>query len=260
MEIQATNFNFADNFSIEIKWDSASLFDMTAFRLLVSNDGDFSSVIPVTATFTSTSNSIIISGLSGSDFPSGTQLYFTVGSTTLSTLPVAMTFSAAVTPDNKVALNWQTTSEINNNYFTVERSVDAQSWEAVTKVNGAGTTTSVKNYSFVDKDPYTGVSYYRLKQTDLDGKYSYSKVKTVKVDKNRNSILVMYPNPVSGTLYIKATATELATLRIFNMTGVDVTTLVKTIETTASGRVLDLSRLPNGNYNIKTTTCCYKAG
>ena len=169
-----------------------------------------------------------------------------------------MTFSAAVTPDSKVALNWQTTSEINNNYFTIERSVDAQSWEAVTKVNGAVNSSTVKNYSFVDKNPYTGVSYYRIKQTDLDGKYSFSKVKTVKVDKSRSGILAMYPNPVAGTLYIKGAATELSALRIFNMTGVDVTTLVKIIETTSSGKVLDVSRLSAGNYNIKTATAVTK--
>lgn len=69
-----------------------------------------------------------------------------------------------------ITISWTTASETNNDYFTVERSPDGATWENIATVDGAGHSTEVLNYSFTDDDPRNGINYYRLTQTDLDGK------------------------------------------------------------------------------------------
>lgn len=74
---------------------------------------------------------------------------------------------------DKIMVEWSTAAEINNDFFNVERSIDGNSWETLTYINGAGNANYVINYSYTDKNPIEGVSYYRLKQTDYDGQYEY---------------------------------------------------------------------------------------
>ena len=78
-------------------------------------------------------------------------------------------FRATVVDDNFIKLFWQTFSEENNNYFTLERSLDAFNYDSIATVKGSGNSSSIINYSILDKYPFSGVSYYRLKQTDFDG-------------------------------------------------------------------------------------------
>ena len=74
----------------------------------------------------------------------------------------------------KQQLEWVTATEINNDFFTLERSQDGKSFEEIGKVKGAGNSSQILNYNFTDEHPNSGVSYYRLKQTDYDGQYAYS--------------------------------------------------------------------------------------
>ena len=70
--------------------------------------------------------------------------------------------------ENYVDVNWITATEINNNYFTLERSATGINFEPIGYVQGAGNSTSTINYVFKDRDPLNGIGYYRLKQTDFD--------------------------------------------------------------------------------------------
>jgi hypothetical protein len=72
-----------------------------------------------------------------------------------------------------VVLEWATGSEINNDFFTIERSLDVEHAEIIGYLDGAGNSTQTLWYSFVDQNPLPGISYYRLKQTDFDGKFEY---------------------------------------------------------------------------------------
>ena len=76
-------------------------------------------------------------------------------------------------------MNWATASELNNDFFTVERSVDGLTWEVVDLVNGSGTTPLRNDYSTQDPRPYSSLSYYRLKQTDFDGAFEYADILSV---------------------------------------------------------------------------------
>ncbi len=91
-------------------------------------------------------------------------------------LPIELTsFTGHKTLDG-VELNWTTASERDNDYFTLLRCPDTESWEAIGNVDGAGNSTSPINYSFVDEDPLSGINYYQLEQTDTNGDHSLSHV------------------------------------------------------------------------------------
>ncbi len=111
-------------------------------------------------------------------------------------LPIELiNFEANTTQENDVLLTWQTASEINNDFFTIEKSANGIDFEFVAEVKGAGNSASILNYSTTDFSPFAGESFYRLKQTDFDGAYEYSEVIKVQID-NDNEITI-YPNPVN---------------------------------------------------------------
>lgn len=92
-------------------------------------------------------------------------------------LPIELINFTANCNGNQV-LTWSTASELNNDYFTVERSDDGISFREIGQVDGAGTSSQQHNYSFIDPQPVSGVAYYRLKQTDFNGQTSTSKIIT----------------------------------------------------------------------------------
>ncbi|MFZ1332555.1 MAG: T9SS type A sorting domain-containing protein [Flavobacteriales bacterium] len=124
-----------------------------------------------------------------------------------SPLPISLIHFGAVPENNRVVLcTWTTASQLNNDYFTVERSRDGTSYESIGTVAGAGTTNSVLHYAFNDPEPYEGVSYYRLRQTDFDGTTDLSEAVPVRIE--RNVELVVFPNPNNGQFTIQRTSAE----------------------------------------------------
>ena len=93
-----------------------------------------------------------------------------------SPLPITLISFTAFLTNNEVKLNWSTAAEINNDFFTIQKSKDESGWDDVLKIAGNGTTSTTQYYSAIDQQPYNGTSYYRLKQTDIDGKESYSPI------------------------------------------------------------------------------------
>lgn len=107
-----------------------------------------------------------------------------------------------------VIIAWATASESNNDYFTVERSKDGISFEAIVEVDGAGNSDNYfLNYKVTDFSPFEGTSYYRLKQTDFDGKFALSDVKAVNFNNPLQTPLwSVFPNPTSlNGVFIKNT-------------------------------------------------------
>ena len=119
-----------------------------------------------------------------------------------SPLPIKLvSFEAVAKPAlQQVQTTWVTSLEIDNDYFTVERSTDGVNFNEIGHVNGNGTTTISHNYRFNDIKPLMGISYYRLKQTDFDGDYTYSH--TVAVTMTEDGALRMYPNPTDNQVHI----------------------------------------------------------
>lgn len=121
---------------------------------------------------------------------------------------------------NQVDLNWTTVSEVNNDYFTVERSVNGYEWEEIAKVDGAGNSSYRINYEENDEKPYEGISYYRLKQTDLNGEATHTGVITINNKGYEASEIQVYPNPTSGRFQIElmSSANSLK-MTLFNING-----------------------------------------
>ena len=101
--------------------------------------------------------------------------------------------------DGKVKLNWATASETNNDYFTIERSNDAVTFEPVGYVNGAGNSNIMNEYMFYDNAPFA-LSYYKLKQTDFDGTSTFSEIIAVNTLSNSSHIQI---TSLENMLYIQ---------------------------------------------------------
>lgn len=108
-------------------------------------------------------------------------------------LPIELVLFEASAEIDKVRLNWTTASELNNEYFTVLRSADpsSDSWEEVARVQGAGTSQMSLDYEAFDNNPLSGISYYKLRQTDFDGTFSESPVVAVNFNQDRTRSLVL---------------------------------------------------------------------
>jgi hypothetical protein len=127
--------------------------------------------------------------------------YYTIGTlnNTVSPLPVELLdFDARICGTN-VCTGWTTASEQNNDFFSLERSPDGINFEIAGIVDGAGTSTSVLNYAYTDNTPYSGISYYRLKQTDNNGDFTYSAVRMVNPARPAELTMDVFPNPSDGS-------------------------------------------------------------
>ena len=110
-------------------------------------------------------------------------------------LPIGLSKFEALLLNGEVHLEWQTYSELNNHYFTIERSSPELHFDSLGQRMGAGTSITPKGYSFIDRFPLTGRSYYRLKQTDFNGTHTYSDVIGISNADNTSPVLRVVPNP-----------------------------------------------------------------
>jgi hypothetical protein len=112
-------------------------------------------------------------------------------------LPIELLSFNAIQKDKAVELNWATATEINNDYFTIERSDDGVNFKSIEIIKGSGTKANAMFYSSTDKNPLPNVSYYRLKQTDYDGKSTYSNIISVNYLNDKDLKFDIVPNPIS---------------------------------------------------------------
>ncbi|MBX9852175.1 MAG: T9SS type A sorting domain-containing protein [Cytophagaceae bacterium] len=123
------------------------------------------------------------------------------------TLPVQLLNFTGRRSDKGVELNWVTSWEENNDHFVVERSHDGIHFETVTAVKGKGDSKESTYYYTLDPEPFNTVSYYRLKQVDMDGKYSYSNIITINSIDGSDNVSI-YPNPAHSNIHIGITTEE----------------------------------------------------
>ena len=113
-------------------------------------------------------------------------------------LPVELIEFKAEYELEKVHVNWITVSEENNDFFTIERSADGINFEILDFIDGAGNANRLLKYEYTDRSPLDGIAYYRLKQTDFDGKFEYSNIVTVNNETVSDYQTNIYPNPVQS--------------------------------------------------------------
>lgn len=159
-------------------------------------------------------------------------------------LPVTLlSFNGRVTSAG-VALQWVTASEINSSHFDVERSGNGRSFAKIGSVNAAGRSTVKKNYDYLDANPLVNQSWYRLKQIDLDGKYTYSSVLPI----NRDAKISSYPNPVSNQLQLQLSQDWKGTydLVIYDNAG----RVIMKQQVKSGSYMFDCANWANGMYNV----------
>lgn len=166
-------------------------------------------------------------------------------------LPIELTAFNLSKNGNKVDLTWTTATEKNNSYFTIERSVDAEHFEAIGQLPGAGNSYTNKDYSYTDQQPLSGLSYYRLKQTDKDGKFEYSEVKAMSFQPQIMDVNVS-PVPTQKNISVTFTANEegVFTLNIYNAAGTLMLSKSVHVLSGNNENTVDISELPQGIYQL----------
>lgn len=158
--------------------------------------------------------------------------------------------SAKYTNENTVSLDWTTLSEVNNHFFTIEKSktlntnTNSLEWQFVKNINGTNKNTPT-NYQYIDENPFPNKTYYRIKQTDFDGRYTYSKI-LFATYKNKASEIKIYPNPISDRLNIEAK--EAKRISIINSLGMEV---FEDSNLTDELNTIDVSKISDGLYLLK---------
>jgi hypothetical protein len=232
---------------------------------------DSGTAIEVTGTADICADVIIINGTYSGD---GTQCN--------SPLPVELISFTSSNINNKVLLNWQTATEVNNYGFEIERSVAqisnlCNNWEKIGFVAGHGNSNSPKDYSFIDENPPSGKIQYRLKQIDTDGSFEYSHVVEVETETPKQfSLEQNYPNPFNPSTTIKYSIPSVmvrqahhdnadvtlsqsksdihVTLKIYDILGREVATLVDEYQKPGTYNY----QLSTSNYQLSSGVYFYK--
>ena len=213
---------------------SATVFDLVA--------------APYSAVTSLTGNSVDVNNLY---FGTGTYVGYSGCTNPCIPLPIKLVSFNAYKEDSDVKIVWQTLEERNNQYFVIEKSADGIHYQTVLKVDGNKNSTSLLTYTEYDFNPLAGISYYRLKQVDFDGSYSYSSVSAVNFNGNLNWTL--FPNPStdgSFTILSSFAASEIISITVTDITG----DIVKSFSGSDYQQEIKVSGLSGGLYIVSIQT------
>ncbi|MDQ3100361.1 MAG: T9SS type A sorting domain-containing protein [Bacteroidota bacterium] len=163
-------------------------------------------------------------------------------------LPIELLSFTGESLGDKNKLSWTTASEMNNDYFTLEKSSDEQIFEALAIIEGAGNSATILNYSFVDTDPFNSINYYRLKQTDFDGSTKLSS--TIALNSVSGNEFSIFPNSSSSALHIQLYNSQTALIKIIDELG----RIHKQAQIYNGENIVDLAALSNGIYFVTLIT------
>lgn len=149
-------------------------------------------------------------------------------------------------------LLWKTASEINNDYFIVQKSTDTKTYTDLGIIDGNGNSNTTIEYDFIDESSTDELSYYRLKQIDFDGKYKYSKIIVLQLS-NGDQEINIYPNPstTNFSFDISTSNNEVYTISYTNITGTSYHEKINITEGTNTYQVNNFVELPNGIYFVQ---------
>lgn len=163
-------------------------------------------------------------------------------------LPVKLISFTAEQMGKDVLLNWETAAETGNSHFEVQESADAVNFSYLGTVSGHGTTTTEQKYSYLHKNPVSGITYYRLRQVDYDGSYEYFIIRSIDVKGNNGEVFI-YPNPATSHVVLSNVALG-TSYQVLDTQG---RVLVSTRTADQGSIVLDTSTLPQGTHLIRFT-------
>ncbi|MGB0523373.1 MAG: T9SS type A sorting domain-containing protein [Flammeovirgaceae bacterium] len=236
------------NVSVSLTWDdprSCGVDDLSSIAVARwdagdaewKNQGNDGNIVGNTTTGTVTSAGVI-----------STFSPFTLGTTNANNpLPIDLLSFAAQIENQQVLLNWITLTEKSNDFFQVEKSQNALDWSVVGQVRGAGNSTVPQHYQLMDDEPFAGQQYYRLKQVDYNGDYTYSNVIAISANSITAETLI-YPNPTHQDLFISSIDKDIASIQLYNSSGLKVELSLECID--KGLYKLASEQLPRGIYFI----------
>jgi ribosomal protein L2 len=174
-----------------------------------------------------------------------------VGSSTEGPLPISLLYFKGEIKNNYTKLSWETASEINNDYFEIQKSTDGENFKPIGIVRGNGSTNSRSNYSYSDFTVNSGKTFYRFKQVDFDDHYSYSPIAMVNYEL-RNEQIILVPNPAQNEVKILIQNSDLLTGRVVIYDQMGKVIIRERLELKDKTQVtLDISHLITGVYQIR---------
>ena len=271
-------------------WYSATALNNGSFSVNVAGNGNFDAVVHVYRSTCGALDSVTCADATvegGAEVATvngvmaGTTYYIrvsdwysntdSVGTFTISVngsaLPVTGMQLSATRNGSKTMLSWQTYTEISNDGFELQRSIDGVSYATIAAINSkavGGNSAVPLNYNVQDENPFNGLNYYRIKQNDRNGRSSYSNIVLVKgVPVTKLTLTAVHPNPVANALkaYIQTPVANRVILVITDITG-------RVIHSQASSLIagdnqvnIDVTRLMSGSYMLKVVCAdgCEKA-
>ncbi|MFN0173008.1 MAG: T9SS type A sorting domain-containing protein [Saprospiraceae bacterium] len=167
------------------------------------------------------------------------------------TLPIELLYFKSKSDNGATELTWSTATEIDNDYFSIQRSTNGHIFSEIGQERGAGTSYEPQDYIFTDERPLQGKNYYRLKQVDFDGKYSYSQVVTATFSKT--SLMTLAPVPAVETLNIQLEkpSNDDGNWQVYDLNGRLLLSGEMLAETT--GQSVHIAELPEGAYVLRLT-------
>lgn len=180
---------------------------------------------------------------------------FTLASTIgggVNPLPIELLEFSARYNGTNVDLEWSTASEVNNDHFTIERSADGSIFYELKELPGAGNSTQTLSYASADKSPLNGTSYYRLKQTDFDGRFEYSQIVTVSIDKNNFDVLSAAETAETLTVKFSGRTQCQVLIELYDMNGKKVISVRQNVSEQNELNI-PLGGLSKGIYLLKAT-------
>ena len=236
--------------------NTAAIYDMTLFPTNVTNSASAWTVMkkPVIGPMpgwtlagtcgTSTATQVNRTGLSGFSVFGIAQ--------SLTPLPIELTnFNGEEIGEDNL-LTWNTESEYNNDYFTLERSRNGIDFEILGIINGAQNSTTLLKYEMFDYDPFPGITYYRLKQTDYNGEYSYSQTIVLRREIDLAIISELFPNPATQSVNfdIQSPRTGSVAIEVYDNSGRLIMTQEYTVHKGSNSYNIDINDLAKGVYSI----------
>lgn len=158
-------------------------------------------------------------------------------------LPVTLISFYGEAYSSKNILSWTTASETNNHFFSLQRNSTASGFKTIGISNGAGNSSELLNYSFTDENPAAGVNYYRLEQTDYNGKTSLSNIIALHNEMEHSDDFMLFPNPASDFINVLPENKDYK-IEILNASG-------SSVLKTPSKNKIDISGLDNGTYFLR---------
>ena len=242
-----------------IDYNNDAIFDISErviYDVNTSGVGTGSFTIPSTAVSDTVKMRVRLGYWGGFDDPCGTTLGevedypVIIPANPPSTLPIELiTFTGEINKNGNL-LHWVTGTEIDNDYFILERSPNAIEFNSIASIDGAGNSSTKQTYLYLDKNPLVGLNYYRLKQIDFNGTYDFSNI--IVLNNLLDKHYFIYPNPVIDELFIDLQNSSFINFKIINQKG-----QLKKTGTLQATNSINVSDLPSGIYHLIIDTIEY---